>query len=110
MKIFLSLFMTLLLACSDSAFARDEVGRNSVIDACVIARGAFIERLEEKSSYKWEFSEYVSDIRNYSMGVAETDDRYIVAFRLIRKDFIGGSWFYEIDKNTMQISRSYGFK
>ncbi len=103
----------LLLALQNSMLRASDEGSKEWLNACSLARAEFAKKIDEKSSkHKWEYSDYVGNIENYAMGVAESRDSFIVVF-VLKKTTVkinGTGAEYVVDKSTMQISRTTFFK
>jgi hypothetical protein len=90
----------------------DAIGQQpGLVDSIRIATADFERRLA-KDHQDWEYSAYVSNVRNYGVGFAESDKYYIVVFRLkpARKKIVGGGGMYWVSKHGMKIIKFSGYE
>lgn len=104
--IFLSIF---LLMYSKSALSGDF---ERAFEAGKVAAQSFEKKLmEQRNKEKPDkenvgLADYVYDYRNYSIGLAQSSNSYIVIFSLERAQeshVLGGGARYEIDINSLEI-------
>jgi hypothetical protein len=85
--------------------------KESILQACKVARDKFQIKLNADKKYEWEYRDYVTDIANYGMGVSEGKDAYFVFFKLKKvENILGGGTLYVIDKKTLKIVSETHFK
>lgn len=110
--IFKSLFLfTVFIAFSFPSVASEE-NIPEIIIATSVARSAFQAKLESKGIGRTTFEKYARDISNYSFGVSETPDVYVVIFILRRNEdgTNSGGAEYWVGKKDMKIIHAVGFK
>lgn len=97
---------------ANSATAEDKSYKSNLAEAVSVAHIDFVEKLEELYSDEphpsaEQFTQYVRNPRSYSLGISETDDSYVVVFRLRRTplfvNVVGGGAAYVIRKSDLSI-------
>ena len=104
-----TVFLALLMLFHQNSNAK-ETCSTGILGAAEIAKSDFEERLQKENGSSWEFAEYVSNIRNYSIGLSENDSSYIVVFTLNKTNvkINGGGGRYTIDKKRLEVTKFIG--
>ncbi|TAA25536.1 MULTISPECIES: hypothetical protein [Pseudoxanthomonas] len=107
-----SLFLSIFFLSYSSAASSGDFER--AFEAGKVAAQNFEKKLiEEKNKAKLDkenlaLANYVYDYKNYSIGLAQSSDSYIVIFSLKRDKhegpILGGGARYEIDINSLKIN------
>lgn len=103
----LALSFTSNLAASD-----DESSRQSeLFKAVKVAMDDFEKRLAGDHQ-DWEYAAYISNIGNYGVGFAESDNFYVVVFQLkaTKERIFGGGGKYFVSKQNMKIIKFVGYE
>lgn len=96
--------MPLLGAASDTASRP-----SCLIEAVKVAMDDFEKRLADEPK-DWDYAAYVSNIRKYGIGFAESDDYYVVVFQLkaMKERILGSGGKYLVGKRNMKIIKFVG--
>lgn len=109
---FLSAF---LLFAPLQVVAGEGAGSPDIFKAAQVAMSDFdghLKGLRSKGG-KWKYADYVTDVKNYAIGVSEGEAVFVVVF--VRKkikgvNLTGGGAKYLVDKNTLKVIDVVGYK
>jgi hypothetical protein len=102
---------TFLLLSALMTFSLCAIGQtihSGTARAMEVAIDDLSQQLRVESKIKWQYSDYVSNISNYSFGISESKNFYVVVAKLNRTNVSihGGGGIYYIDKNSFDIVRN----
>lgn len=85
---------------------------HKLLSAASVAYEDYSKKLEIGKSAEWEYSAYVSNISNYSVGLSEAKNAYVVVFQLKKASvkINGSGGVYYIDKESLRILRFAGYE
>lgn len=91
------------------AYAGDAT-RGKMIEALNIASDEFDGRLQKIRDGKSTRADYMSQRKNYSAGLSESNDLYVIVFIPTDKNIIGGGMEYRISKKDLKIVKIVGYE
>lgn len=105
--ILLAFFLCAMSSSFDGMSQEPELG---IVRAAQVALDDYSRRLKTESKEEWEYTAYVTNLANYSVGLSVSRDSYVVVIRLNKTDvrIHGGGGTYYVEKSTYKIIRFVG--
>ncbi|MFK3651112.1 hypothetical protein ACI2IY_22150 [Lysobacter enzymogenes] len=104
-----SAFLLITVIFASPAYAAD-AARGKMIEALNVASDEFDGRLQKIKDGKSTHADYMSQRKNYSAGLSESNELYVVVFVPTDKKIIGGGMEYRISKKDLKIVKIVGYE
>lgn len=115
MKVATSFLISAFCALTSLQALAGEKDASDIFKAAQIAMSDFDGHLKELRvrGGEWEYADYVTDVKNYAVGVSEGQAAFVVVF--VRKkikgvELTGGGAKYLVDKKTLKVVDVVGYK